>query len=189
MRTQHRHQLTPIKRLTLQLALSWERLKQKIHYVFETSRTSFEIYKEPIEVFDRLCDRKNIVPKKLVYENYRNLEHIFNEREDLNYEIQRMVFNFDIVGLNDMEVYRKDLDQQLNFLSYLQNTNDDLIWEAYHDIVTEALVVVKPTDVKPETIQLMQRMLARKILSIEAQILPVAPLQPQIHPEEEIKST
>ena len=68
-----------------------------------------------------------------------------------------------------MEDQRKVLDQQLNFLSYLQNTSEDLIWEAYQDIVPFARSVIKPTEVKPQTIELMERMMARKYLYIEAQ--------------------
>ena len=34
-----------------------------------------------------MCTTKKIVPKKLIYENYMQLEQIFNDKDDLNHEI------------------------------------------------------------------------------------------------------
>jgi hypothetical protein len=62
-----------------------------------------------------------------------------------------------------MEDQRIDLDTQLTFLSYLKTINEDLIWESYCEVAADTLAQVRAEDVRPETIQLMNRLVARKI--------------------------
>ena len=78
-----------------------------------------------------------------------------------------MVYNFDIIGLFDMEVTRKDLDQQLEDLSYLKEVNEDLIWQAYGDVAYETLAEVNAQNVQSETFQLMNRIGARYLQSMK----------------------
>jgi len=74
MKAYHNHALKSIKTYTIDLGFYWEKLKQKLHVIFDTSRNLFEVFKEPIEIYDQKCDDKGVSPKKLIYENYKALE-------------------------------------------------------------------------------------------------------------------
>ena len=52
--------------------------------------------------------------------------------------MQGYLYNFELFELLDMEEIRLNIDGDLNNGEYLKNLDEDMIWDAYKDVVSAA---------------------------------------------------
>lgn len=66
-----------------------------------------------------------------------------------------------------MDAYKEELTKQIKQLIYLQEINDDSIWDSYKKVIPYAIKEVMSESVKPETFQMLGRFSARLFLEIQ----------------------
>ena len=74
-----------------------------------------------------------------------------------------------------MDSQKENYKRQVEDLIYLQEINDDSIWNSYKNVVPYALKEVMPESVKPETMQMLNRFTARLFLDSQEERKESAP--------------
>lgn len=74
-----------------------------------------------------------------------------------------------------MDSQKENYKRQVENLIYLQEINDDSIWNSYKNVVPYALKEVMPESVKPETMQMLSRFTARLFLDSQEERKEPAP--------------
>ena len=74
-----------------------------------------------------------------------------------------------------MDSQKENYKRQVENLIYLQEINDDSIWNSYKNVVPYALKEVMPESVQPETMQMLSRFTARLFLDSQEERKEPAP--------------
>ena len=94
-----------------------------------------------------MCVIMGVPLKKPILDDFKTLLGIQRDSDDLNHEIMKLVYNFDVVGLLIMEEQRIDIDNQITDLEYLKDLNEDLVWDTYQEVAAQTASQIRPEEI------------------------------------------
>ena len=86
-------------------------------------------------------------PRKEIYNQFAKLENIYKESSEYNHEIQGYLKDFKVFELLNMETVRMEFEKDIEESQYLRFLGEDLIWDAYKEIVAFTVADTKPENV------------------------------------------
>ncbi len=157
----------------------------------DSSKVGYQKWQELIELLEKLSTKYDIKSAKSIYDDiFIRLAEIKRDSEITKKQIEPIIWDYKIQELFEMDPEKEVYKQKLNELTYLQEINEDLIWNLYKKIVPYALKEAKPEMVQPETMQVLGRFNGRLFLEIQEESKETAHQQPIVDtvPKEEFDS-